>query len=103
MEVGDVDLAGASARLGETFRIHVDDGTVIDLELVDVERARSSPSGVPSDSSFSMLFRGPADPLLNQGMIPLHNDTWGTCEIFLVPVSQEQSGTVYEAVFSRDV
>lgn len=103
MELSDVDLASATARLGEEFRIHVDDGTVIELELVEVERAKVSPSGTPSDSSFSMLFRGPADPLLNQGLLPLRNDTWGTCEIFLVPVNQDGSGTYYEAVFSRDV
>lgn len=103
MDVADIDLAAASARVGDQFRIDVDDGSVIELELELVEAAPSpiGPSGA-SSNSFSLVFRGPTAPLLNQGILPLQHHAWGLCPLFVVPVDQDEVGTYYEAVFSRE-
>ena len=102
MDVAQIDLAGASKRVGEQFRIDVDDGSSISLELTAATRANVAPNGVQSDTSFSLTFRGPVEPLLNQGILPMNNDAWGLTHLFLVPVAQDDDGTYYEAVFSRD-
>lgn len=100
MDLADIDLEVASARVGESFRIDVEDGSVIEFELVEVAPLTAAPAA-PSPNQFSLLFRGPLAPVLNQGILPLNNEAWGITHIFVVPVEQDEAGTYYEAVFNR--
>ena len=53
------------------------------------------------DETFSIVFKGPIDPQLHQGMINLQHEKLGTIEgLFIVPVKQDQEGVYYEAVFN---
>jgi hypothetical protein len=49
---------------------------------------------------FSAFFRGPGDHFLQQKMYSFNHEQMGAFELFLVPVSQDQSGFRYEAVFN---
>ena len=49
---------------------------------------------------FSLLFRGPADRPLEQGIHPLDHTDMGRLEIFLVPMQPDDEGPLYEAVFA---
>lgn len=49
---------------------------------------------------FALHFRGPAGPLLRQGVYRLRHQAFGDLEIFLVPLGPQAGGTVYEAIFS---
>lgn len=46
--------------------------------------------------SFSLLFEGPADAPIGQGLVPLEHDDLGRLELFLVPVGPGS----YEAAFN---
>jgi hypothetical protein len=76
--------------LNTTFRVmDKSTPTVVDVQLVEVSEGRSA-----SDfEQFSILFHGPAEPVLPQRT--------GDFDLFLVPVAASQSRAEYEAVFSR--
>jgi hypothetical protein len=88
-----------AGRVGETFR---DDAAGLELELVEVEDltpiARNVPAG--ARTPFSLMFRGPAEPAVAQGIRSLGHDEIGELAIFIVPVAKEADGMRYQAVFS---
>jgi hypothetical protein len=54
----------------------------------------------PTQENFSLMFVGPANPFVPQGMRMLVHKELGELELFLVPVGQVQDGFQYEAVFN---
>jgi uncharacterized protein DUF6916 len=50
---------------------------------------------------FSLVFRGPLDQPLEQGLYPLTHESMGTESLFLVPIGQGADGFRYEAVFNN--
>lgn len=87
------DFAG---RVGERFRLDAGERA---LELVLEECARLGEPALER-VPFSLLFRGPREPVLAQRIYPLVHDELGRFELFLVPVAQDDDGTRYEAVFT---
>ena len=88
-----------------TFRVSLDSGDVLDLELIEAKaigesRQPASP-GIRSQA-FSLIFRGPLDRLLPQQIYPIEHPTRGTLEIFLVPIGSEgdPNGLHYQAIFN---
>lgn len=81
--------------LGSTFTVETGGRTVL-LELTDVSRIASSPR---DGGGFSLLFKGPRDAALRQAM---YRFTGGGIvdDIFIVPVSADAAGYVYQAVFN---
>jgi hypothetical protein len=96
----EITLASATKKVGDCFRVDFDDGTSIELELTEATRAKTTPTGEDTDSSFSLIFRGPSAPMLAQGIIPLHDEDWGLSHIFLVPLNRDEDSTRYEAAFN---
>ena len=85
-------------HLNTTFRLLRSDGEPLELELVEVGGGQTH----GQDSySFSLLFRGGPHFRLSQHTFTLEHDRLGTLDIFLVPVSQDEDGFRYEAVFNR--
>jgi hypothetical protein len=92
-----------AATVGDTFVL--DDGAGVRLELELVESRLHHPDAPAVDESgtrapFSLLFQGPADPVLPQRIYHLEHDSVGPIEIFIVPVGRDDAGTSYEAVFA---
>jgi hypothetical protein len=71
----------------------------LDLTLDEVS-ARAAPADATARTPFSLVFKGPVDPVLGQQMYPLVHAELGELEIFIVPIGQDDSGTRYEAVFA---
>jgi hypothetical protein len=102
-----IDLATVTVEqfanaVGDRFGVVVDGEERLALELVEAIPAVKE---LPADSSlartpFSLVFAGPAEPLLAQQIVPLQHPTLGLLEIFLVPVERGAAGARYEAVFS---
>jgi hypothetical protein len=85
-------------QLNSQFTVHQDNAAAITLELVDVAENDLS----PKMELFSLSFRGPFRPRLDQQTHRLKHEKLGEFEIFLTPISaDQQNGTVYEAVFHR--
>ncbi|MBV9336790.1 MAG: hypothetical protein JO243_12975 [Solirubrobacterales bacterium] len=67
-------------------------------ELIEVH-ALDGTAGPGLRSPFSLIFRGPLEPLLPQGIHRLEHGQLGTLDLFLVPIGPDQAGMRYEAVF----
>ena len=95
-----LDLAAFTPHLDEPFRLCLDGGDALELVLVIAEPAGGH--GLPEGSreSFSLVFRGPAEPRLPQRIYPLEHPELGRLEIFITPVGPDDAGMRYEAVFS---
>lgn len=89
----------------EDFARHVDDtfllrppaGEPLEVRLIET----AGVGGTPADRDpFSVVFRGPAEPLLPQAIYRLEHDRLGTLDLFLVPLGPSADGMSYEAVFT---
>jgi len=101
--------AGRFAELVRTrFNILAEPGVEVILELIAVTMPRSNAQesmspGDPRTESFSLLFAGPADRPLGQGMYRFAHEHLGWFDLFIVPVSAEPGARQYEAVFNRHI
>jgi hypothetical protein len=86
-----------SENLNTKFRLRRGDDDVVVLELIECKDLGST----PNQEQFSIVFRGPREPFLEQMTYELEHDTLGEVLIFLVPVKQEPESFYYEAVFNR--
>ncbi len=99
-----MDLTGISRDkldpfVGDPFAVSTE--PPLDLILVEVSFLRSGPAGVDESRSFSVLFRGPAEPALAQATYVLDHAELGDLTLFLVPIAADGAGRTYEAVFNR--
>jgi hypothetical protein len=98
--VENFDTSTFSERGGESFRLRCDDGSTLDLEFVSVTPGAVSPNAARGRRvPFSIVFRGPLEPLLPQRVYCFEHDELGTFELFVVPIGPDEAGMQYEAVF----
>ena len=100
MEAGDIPRGTFAPLQGEAFVAESDAGRH-SLRLLRVERLRN---GSPAREPFSVLFQGPAEPVIPQQTFTLAHDALGRIAVFLVPVGRDgdprRGPVLYEAVFS---
>lgn len=88
-----------SENLNSRFTANLGDAGTVDLELTECKDLGST----PRQEQFSILFRGPLQPFLQQMTYQLSHEKLGETLIFLVPVKQDSDSTYYEAIFNRFV
>ncbi len=89
-----------SQCLHQKFLIHVADSEPLETELVEV-RALIAPDDAPDRRQpFSLVFRGPAELSLEQGVFHLENETLGELDLFLVTIGPDQEGLRHEANYN---
>ena len=71
--------------------------TTVELELVEVTDIGDGNRGL----NFRLLFRGPRETALEQGMVELEHQAIGAVALFIVPVGIDPAGVQYEVVFNR--
>lgn len=86
-----------SKYLNTSFHIYIDESNAIEAELSEVSELLLT----PGQQRFAIGFRGPKEPLLNQGTYPFKHDEMGDFNLFIVPLRQDDHSTFYEAVFNR--
>jgi hypothetical protein len=89
------DFAGC---LDQEFRLHADGAQLIDLRLASVDLRGPEPAS--GRRPFSLIFAGPAEPLLPQRMYRIEHDVLGRLDLFLVPIGPDGDAMRYEAVFA---
>src|SRR5438132_13291350 len=94
-----------NAQLNTPFSIYLAPITTMEVELVEVTQKGAFDSEQPQAAAcqerFSIVFRGPHDKLLQQGMYQMQHGQLGALTLFLVPVGQDHEGLYYEAIFNR--
>jgi hypothetical protein len=96
VDLAELTLATFEPHIGDAFAIAATPAP-IGLVLQTAKAAGSWPGG---REPFSLLFRGPRDPLLAQAIYRLEHRTLGALEIFIVPVGRDAGSTTYEAIFT---
>lgn len=86
-----------SEHLNSNFHLKLIDG-VVELRLAEVTAYPARPTEQSGMERFSVFFDGPG--LLPQGLYHLEHEQIGELDVFLVPVSGDQRGYRYEAVFN---
>lgn len=95
----DLTCESFTPHLNQAFRLEVE-SQAVELELVEAAPVGREP-GPGARSGFSLVFRGPAEPFLEQRTYPLEHARLGRLELFLVPIAKaEAGGFLYEAVFT---
>src|SRR5215471_4957368 len=92
-----------SPLLGNTFTVHVDATTAIDVDLVEVTDLGAAAGPTPparQRSPFSIVFRSTSAAAVEQRIYRMEHATLGTFELFLVPIGPVVGGMGYEAVFN---
>lgn len=94
-------------HVGDRF-VTTGDGAPLALELVEARRIALKPmdgralgrSGFVRRDPFALLFRGPHERPLPQGLRPFTHPALGTFELHIVPVGPGETGLLYEAIFN---
>ena len=88
-----------SKHVNSKFTLRIADRE-LQLELVEVKAYRPQEHEQPGLERFSAFFHGPADVCLPQSVYRFYHDQMGEFDLFLVPISSDQHGYKYEAVFN---
>ena len=97
-----VEVSTFAEHVGSAFMIRPDNDAPMRLELTEARALEigARPFGAPQRKPFSLLFKGPRDPVLPQQMYKMDHGTLGEFTLFVVPVGQDEKGTYYEAIFN---
>jgi hypothetical protein len=89
--------------VGMRFRLRVNAATTVEVELIEALRLPVRPGRggqAPKREPFSLVFRGPKESVLPQGIYTVEQEALGTAGIFLVPIGPDDVGQRYEAIFN---
>jgi hypothetical protein len=86
-------------QLNTSFQMHYGDSRSAELKLMSVTDVGSS----ERQKQFSLVFLGPSDAPILQGIYRVEHDELGEIDLFLVPIGRDNNGVSYEAVFNRVV
>jgi hypothetical protein len=94
-ELASLTAEDFRALLGTRF---VMPSVPFEAELIEVsDRGATSVTGLRAP--FSIVFRGPLQPVLSQGIRHIEHNGLGELDLFLVPIGPDETGMRYEAVF----
>ncbi len=99
----EVTVSVFQACLGNAFRIYEGSGGTVDTTLITATSHGSRHAGDGSSAqrdAFSIVFRGPATPVLPQRIYTLEHAKLGRFDVFLVPIGPDAEGMCYEAIFN---
>ena len=88
------------ACLDQPFHVERENADPVETQLIEVEKRGAESPGSHMRQAFSVIFRGPMEPLLAQRIYVLNNKTLGSLDVFLVPVGPDEQGMRYEAIFT---
>ena len=84
-------------QLHTTFQAVRPDAVGLPLELIEVVDYADN----PKLEQFSLVFRGPRTPWLQQGMVQLEHSALGSMELFITPLGFDEVGMKYQAIINR--
>jgi hypothetical protein len=102
MDMTEFSVETLQPLVGTTWRVLSENGPAVEMKLAQVVKTldKHADSRFQRDS-FSLYFRGPAEPFLPQATYAFENDTvGGPHHIFVVPTARDAEGYRYEAVFT---
>lgn len=99
-DLAALTLEGFQSHLEQLFHVDRAPGPPLALRLLEVRPRGAFDPEFQRRQAFSLVFRGPPEPLLVQRIYALHHPDLGALAIFLVPLGPDREGMRYEAVFT---
>lgn len=99
-ELSMITLENFEPCVGQTFLVTPENADGLELELTQVKPLGSPGPAAGARQPFSLLFRGPLEPVLAQQQYPIENSTLGDLSLFLVPIGPDENGMLYDATFN---
>jgi hypothetical protein len=99
MMLESFELGTFEPHLGESFRIQKVDSSWAEVTLIEATALGEGALAEGLRAPFSIVFRGPQNPLLPQRTYRVEHENLGAFELFLVPIGPDGEGMRYEAVF----
>jgi hypothetical protein len=98
-DAGEFALDSFRGHVDEPFRLVAGQDLQLALRLVEAE-SLGEPHSPGFRPPFSLIFSGPREPIVPQGTYPLHHETLGELELFLVPLQPDAAGARYQSIFN---
>jgi len=94
------------SRFQELVNSQFDVTTPAGTQVIELIAATPGPtakagSGESSYECFSLLFRGPQEPVLRDGTYTFRHEKLGSFDLFTVPIGKGKNGIEYQVVFNR--
>jgi hypothetical protein len=90
-----------SNLIDKEFIVDVDESHSVGMELIEIyDISDSRGDRKPGRTPFSLVFRGPDEPIYPQKSYRFEHEEIGAHDIFIVPVGPDTEGMRYEAVFN---
>ena len=86
--------------LEEKFLIRVEGREPLETELVEVKGLVAPDDDPDRRRPFSLIFEGPPDVALQQGIHRLENETLGALDVFVVTLGPHREKMRHEVVFA---
>lgn len=84
-------------HLKKVFQVHSEAAGIVKINLVEV-----TGKSTKEIESFSLIFKGPKEPVLPQMTYKMKHSKLGEFMLFLVPIAYgKQDGTYYQSIFNR--
>ena len=85
--------------LNQTFRLQLG-AAILDLELIHADALGMPQGSAGQRRPFSLVFRGPREPVLGQRTYTLEHPEMNVLDLFLVAIGPDRDGMRYEAIFT---
>ena len=85
--------------INQKFNIQLANNTTLVVQLIEITPGKKFDNDTQRDP-FSIVFRGPREISIPQGIYKIDHETAGRLEIFLVPIGPDEKGMCFEAVFN---
>ncbi|WP_306025746.1 DUF6916 family protein [Oceaniradius stylonematis] len=95
-DMQDITIADFEARRQSAVKL-VAEGESMPLEIAEINPMGQSQR---EGGAFSVVLRGPREPVVDQATHHLVFEDDGPIDLFLVPVGEDALGMLYEAVFT---
>lgn len=91
-------------HVGDKFQFFYNTSDALDLELISAKELGTESAKewnkVSGRAPFTLIFLGPSDRVLSQGICRVKHDGMDPFEIFVVPIGPNQEGMQYEVIFT---
>ena len=90
-------------RVGEQFVVSADSVAPVPMELAEATESTAPGGSGPQGQErlqFSLVFRGPLEPVLPQAIYGLDHEALGHLDLFLVPIGSAAGAMRYQAAFA---
>lgn len=95
----DLTQQGLAKMVNESVYL-VDGEKKVELQVVECKPLNARGRAAGQREPFSLIFRGPKNPVLPQRIYQIDFGALGAFDIFIVPVGPDDGGMLYEAIFN---